>query len=196
MNDLSHIHKEIARLEFAGLKPGEITEALSDLQISREYVDRIRSNPIYQHFLKRMEDSANKEVRDIRKTLITRAHDMLDVVLEIAEDDRNTPGTRLAAARDILDRAGYKPIAKEVRLNINEGFTPDERRSLRELHDQMRFGGFVLDVDFQEVAQDRSDKTLPAGTNVEQEEISLIEELQIKCDCLIVEETNNQGEEN
>lgn len=149
MNDLAHIHKEIARLELTGLKPAEIADTLSDLGITTEYLSRVRSNPVYQHFLKRLEDSANKEVKDIRKTLVEKAHDMLEIIIDIAEDTDAANNVRLNAAKDVLDRAGYKPIATEVRLNINDGFSEAERNALRAVHDQMKCTGLILDLDLQ-----------------------------------------------
>ena len=147
MQDLSHLHKEIARLELTGHKPAEIVAALSDLDITPEYVQRIRSNPIYQHYLRRLEDQANTECKDVRKILAHKAVDMLNIVVGIAESEESADSVRLRAAQDVLDRAGYKPVAHEVRLNINESFSSEERQELRRIHDQMRYSGLILDIE-------------------------------------------------
>ena len=147
MQDLSHLHKEIARLELTGHKPAEIVAALADLEITHEYVQRIRSNPIYQHYLRRLEDQANTECKDVRKILAHKAVDMLNIVVGIAESEESADSVRLRAAQDVLDRAGYKPVAHEVRLNINESFSSEERQELRRIHDQMRYSGLILDIE-------------------------------------------------
>lgn len=144
MNDLRHLHKEIARLELSGLSLDDIHSQLSDLGLSREYIQGVQRNPIYQAFLARLSDEANEVVKDVRVTLIKKAHDMLEVIVRIAENEEVSSATRLSAAKDLLDRAGYGAVKKVNFLDERVSFSSEERNSIRLIHEQMKKSGFIL----------------------------------------------------
>lgn len=78
-----------------------------------------------QQFLNKTEQSLNK---DLRMMFTEDAVEAYEVLKEIMHDVGAPPKDRLAAARDLLDRAGYKPVEKVV-ADVNLSFE-DQLRDL------------------------------------------------------------------
>lgn len=64
-----------------------------------------------QQFLNRTEQNLNK---DLRMMFTENAVNAFEVLLEVMNNPGAMDKDRLVAARDLLDRAGYKPIDKSV----------------------------------------------------------------------------------
>lgn len=70
-----------------------------------------------QQFLNKTEQNLNK---DLRMMFTENAVNAFNVLLEVMNDPLAQHKDRLVAARDLLDRAGYKPIDKVVADVNNE----------------------------------------------------------------------------
>lgn len=61
--------------------------------------------------------SENLAKPNVREYLESKAEIAAEIIFELAKDSEND-GVRLGASKDIMDRAGYKPIEKVVTMNI------------------------------------------------------------------------------
>lgn len=85
-----------------------------------------------QQYLNKTEQNLNKDLRMMFAEDAVKAY---GVMLEIMNDPLTPPKDRLVAARDLLDRAGYKPIDKvqadmnaeiSFKVSLPEGFGDDD----------------------------------------------------------------------
>ena len=106
-------HKEIARLKVLGYTPAEIAEKTGG---SLQAVYANLRDPLCQGFMDGLSDKLDKEVISTRKRLIDMNKSSLDVIEDILQKDSKAPfSVQLNAARDNLDRTGYKvPEVVEV----------------------------------------------------------------------------------
>ena len=66
--------------------------------------------------------------------LLMAADDMAAVMVEIAFNEKMPPAVRVAAARDVMDRAGLKPVEQvEVTAVDSETVKSEIKRLLKEL---------------------------------------------------------------
>lgn len=72
-----------------------------------------------QQYLNKTEQNLN---RDLRTMFVEDAVEAYGVLKEIMNDPGVPPKDRLVAARDLLDRAGYKPV-DQLRADVEGGFT-------------------------------------------------------------------------
>lgn len=70
-----------------------------------------------QQYLNKTEQNLNK---DLRMMFAEDAVEAYGVLKEVMHDKTAPPKDRLAAARDLLDRAGYKPVEKVVADVVTE----------------------------------------------------------------------------
>lgn len=68
----------------------------------------------------------NLEKPNVKAYLESKAEKAAEFVYNLAEAAENE-GVRLGASKDILDRAGYKPIEKSLNINAHVEITPTER---------------------------------------------------------------------
>lgn len=110
-------HKMVIYLEAAGWKPIDIGRAMG---YSPSRVSLIL-NSKHPEVLA-MKAQAALQVRDNTLDLLTRfraeAEKSLDTLVEV-RDQTAEVGQRRLAARDILDRAGYSVVKKQINLNTN-----------------------------------------------------------------------------
>ena len=113
LKQLKSHHKEIARLKVLGYTPTEIAEK-TKAKLQTVYANL--RDPICQGFMDGLSDKLDKEVISTRKRLIDMNTSSLDVISDILSKDSKAPfSVQLAAARDNLDRTGYKvPEVVEV----------------------------------------------------------------------------------
>lgn len=64
-----------------------------------------------QQYLSKTEQNLN---RDLRQVFVADAVEAYGVLRNIMNDPSTPPKDRLVAAKDLLDRAGYKPVDKQV----------------------------------------------------------------------------------
>ena len=70
--------------------------------------------------------SENIKKPNVKQYLEDKAHRASERVFELAEQDKNLP-VALGASKDILDRAGYKPVDKSVTINLEGQISKEER---------------------------------------------------------------------
>jgi phage terminase small subunit len=70
---------------------------------------------------KYIEDRRKAKTIDLRELFAEGAIDAYNVILQIMTDPDTNKRDRLAAARDLLDRAGYKPTDRVVADVNNDG---------------------------------------------------------------------------
>ncbi len=68
-----------------------------------------------QQYLNKTEQNLNKDLRQMFAEDAVKAY---GVMLDIMNDPLTPPKDRLVAARDLLDRAGYKPV-EQVKADVN-----------------------------------------------------------------------------
>ena len=113
LKKLKSHHKEIARLKVLGYSPAEIAEK-TDSNLQTIYANL--RDPICQGFMDGLSDKLDKEVISTRKRLIDLNQKSLDVIADILQKDSKAPfSVQLTAARDNLDRTGYK-VPEEVKV--------------------------------------------------------------------------------
>ena len=113
LKQLQTHHKEIARLKVLGYTPAEIA-AKTGAKLQTVYANL--RDPICQGFMDGLSDKLDKEVISVRKKLIDLNHSSLSVITDILSKDSKAPfSVQLAAARDNLDRTGYK-VPEEVKV--------------------------------------------------------------------------------
>lgn len=110
LKQLQTHHKEIARLKVLGYTPAEIAEKTkSNLQT----VYANLRDPLCQGFMDGLSDKLDKEVVATRKRLIDLNVASVNVIADILSKDSKAPfSVQLAAAKDNLDRTGYKAEEK------------------------------------------------------------------------------------
>ncbi|HEC65615.1 MAG TPA: hypothetical protein ENI23_09985 [bacterium] len=114
LKQLQTHHKEIARLKVLGYTPAEIAEK-TGAKLQTVYANL--RDPICQSFMSGLSDKLDKEVISTRKRLIDLNNDSLDVITDILSKDSKAPfSVQLTAARDNLDRTGYK-VPEVVEVN-------------------------------------------------------------------------------
>lgn len=113
LKKLQSHHKEIARLKVLGYTPAEIAEKTNS-NLQTVYANL--RDPICQGFMDGLNDKLDKEIISTRKRLIDMNNDSLDVIKDILSKDSKAPfSVQLTAARDNLDRTGYK-VPEEVKV--------------------------------------------------------------------------------
>lgn len=80
-------------------------------QTAHSQGSRLLKHVKVQQYLNKTEQNLNK---DLREMFVSDAVEAYGVLKEIMNDKLAPPKDRLAAARDLLDRAGYKPVDKVV----------------------------------------------------------------------------------
>ncbi len=113
LKQLKSHHKEIARLKVLGYTPAEIAEKTGS-KLHTIYANL--RDPICQSFMNGLSDKLDKEVISVRKRLIDLNQSSLSVIADILDKDSKAPfSVQLAAARDNLDRTGYK-VPEEIKV--------------------------------------------------------------------------------
>ena len=116
--ELKHIrprHREIARR----LVLGESVKQISiDLGMSAHALYLITNSDLFKLELKRLEEQRELETVNIAHQLeeiAPQALDTLEKTMHTADDDK----LRVSCAKDLLDRAGYGAVQKNVNVNID-----------------------------------------------------------------------------
>lgn len=108
LKELKSQHRNIIQMAFNGYKNQEIAERLGMAQSS---VSQIIRSPLGQAYLHGLQDRAHEATLDVRKKLVSLNRVALDT-FEHLLDSRSRKAVPAAvqfnAARDVLDRNGYK----------------------------------------------------------------------------------------
>jgi len=140
LKEISARHKRIAMLSVTGAKNIEIADAVG---LTPVRVSQVLNEPLTKAYMDNLTERVEDDVLDIRQALTDlapKAVSALENCLKSADDK-----LRLAAAKDVLDRTGYKPT--ETRLNINGGiFSPERQAELQKRMDAAKKQGIIVDI--------------------------------------------------
>ena len=133
LKQLRSHHREIARLSVQGFTPNEIA-----MQLNRnpQTVYKILRDPLCKSFLNGLLDKADTQVINVRKALVDLNRPAVENIKDILDTEKDVPApanVRLAAAKDVLDRNGYK--APDKVMHAHGHFTLDDLKKLRERAD-------------------------------------------------------------
>jgi len=116
LKELKSQHRNIIQMAFNGYKNQEIAERLGMAQSS---VSTILRSPLGQAYLNGLQDRAHEATLDVRKKLVSLNREALDTFAHLLDKGsrKSVPASvQFNAAKDVLDRNGYKA---PDRLNID-----------------------------------------------------------------------------
>lgn len=114
LKELRTQHRNIIQMSFSGFSNNEICEKLG---MSPSSVSQIIRSPLGQAYLNGLNDKAQSDTLDVRKKLISLNKGALGAIERILDPKQKAPhSVQLNAAKDVLDRNGYKPPDK---INID-----------------------------------------------------------------------------
>lgn len=106
LKELRNQHRTIIQMVFSGYKNNEIAERL---EMSACTVSQIVRSPLGQAYLEGLQDKAQESTLDVRKKLVSLNKSALTVLERIMNPAEKAPhSVQLTAAKDVLDRTGYK----------------------------------------------------------------------------------------
>jgi len=106
LKELRTQHRTIIQMVFAGYKNNEIAERL---EMSACTVSQIVRSPLGQAYLEGLQDKAQEATLDVRKKLVSLNKSALSVLERVMNPAEKAPHVvQLNAAKDVLDRTGYK----------------------------------------------------------------------------------------
>jgi predicted transcriptional regulator len=106
LKELRTQHRTVIQMVFSGYKNNEIAERL---EMSACTVSQIVRSPLGQAYLEGLQDKAQEATLDVRKKLVSMNKSALDVLSRIMNPAEKAPhSVQLTAAKDVLDRTGYK----------------------------------------------------------------------------------------
>jgi predicted transcriptional regulator len=106
LKELRTQHRTIIQMAFNGYRNKDIAERM---EMSDCTVSQIIRSPLGQAYLKGMQDKAQEATLDVRKKLITLNASALNVLERVMNPAEKAPhSVQLTAAKDVLDRSGYK----------------------------------------------------------------------------------------
>ena len=117
LKELKSQHRNIIQMAFNGYKNNEIAERLGMAQSS---VSIILRSPLGQAYMNGLQDRAQEATLDVRKKLVSLNKDALDTIARLLNPKEKAPhSVQFSAAKDVLDRTGYKA---PDRLNVDMTF--------------------------------------------------------------------------
>jgi hypothetical protein len=95
------------------------------LTISSEALGNIKSGDAYRDLQDTIVSKiVESDATDVRNMFVASSSTAANVMVDVMNDDENGPVTRMAAAKDVLDRAGHRPIdIVEHRHKMEGGLT-------------------------------------------------------------------------
>jgi len=106
LKELRNQHRTIIQMVFSGYKNNEIAERL---EMTATTVSQIIRSPLGQAYLEGLQDKAREATLDVRKKLVSMNKSALTVLDRIMNPAEKAPhSVQLTAAKDVLDRTGYK----------------------------------------------------------------------------------------
>jgi hypothetical protein len=123
LKELRTQHRSIIQMSFNGFKNNEIAEKTG---MSQGTISQILRCPLGQAYLNGLHDRAQENTLDVRKKLISLNKDALSTIERILNPAQKAPfNVQLTAAKDVLDRNGYKPSDK-FEIDVFSHKTDDE----------------------------------------------------------------------
>lgn len=106
LKELRNQHRTIIQMVFSGYKNKEIAERL---EMSDVTVSQIVRSPLGKAYLEGLQDKAQESTLDVRKKLVSMNSSALNVLERIMNPkEKAAHSVQLSAAKDVLDRTGYK----------------------------------------------------------------------------------------
>ena len=106
LKELRTQHRTIIQMAFSGYKNKDIAERL---EMSDCTVSQIIRSPLGQAYLEGLQDKSQEATLDVRKKLVSMNKSALSVLERIMNPAEKAPhSVQLTAAKDVLDRTGYK----------------------------------------------------------------------------------------
>jgi predicted transcriptional regulator len=110
LKELRSQHRTIVQMSFSGFKNNEIAEKMG---MTPSTVSQILRSPLGQAYLNGLIDKSQEDTLDVRKKLISLNQSALGTIERILDPKIKAPfNVQLTAAKDVLDRNGYKPSDK------------------------------------------------------------------------------------
>lgn len=126
-SELDPTHMQMLVLRAAGLRPGQIAEITG---YSPSRVSVVLNDPRAKAMIHRMAgDNIRQQLVDARELIQSYVGEAIETVAELMRDAESEP-VRLGAAKDILDRGGFKP--KEVVSNESVSIANEDARRILE----------------------------------------------------------------
>jgi len=123
LKTLKSQHRNIIQMNFSGFKNREIAEKTG---LSPTTITQVLSSPLGKAYLNGLNDRAQENTIDVRKKLISLNNDALGTLERILNPKQKAPfNVQLTAAKDVLDRNGYKPSDK-FEVDVFSHKTDDE----------------------------------------------------------------------
>lgn len=121
--ELRSQHRNIVQMSFNGFKNTEIAEKT---ELSLATVSNVLRSPLGKAYLNGLIDRAQENTLDVRKKLISLNKDAINTIERILDPKVKAPfNVQLTAAKDVLDRNGYKPSDK-FEIDVFSHKTDDE----------------------------------------------------------------------
>ena len=118
LTELKAQHRNICQLAFNGIKRQDIAD---QLEISPQTVSNVLNSPLGKAYLNGLSDKIRETTIDVRRELVSMNKDALVALKDLLTPKAKIPASvKLGAAKDILDRTGYKPTDK---VNIDMTFS-------------------------------------------------------------------------
>ena len=106
LKELRTQHRTIIQMAFNGYKNKDIAERM---EMSDCTVSQIIRSPLGQAYLEGLQDKSQEATLDVRKKLVSMNKSALSVLERIMNPAEKAPhSVQLTAAKDVLDRTGYK----------------------------------------------------------------------------------------
>lgn len=137
LKDLKTHHREVGRLSFQGYKPNEIAKR-TEMKLATVYT--ILRDPMCKSYISGLMDKADEVSLDVREKLVTMNNSALEAIEDILDKDSKAPhSVILNAAKDVLDRNGYKPPDKtQINLDIHNKSDEELDAQIIALEEQLK----------------------------------------------------------
>ncbi len=123
LKELKTQHRKIVQMSFNGFRNHEIAEKLD---LTQSTISGVLRSPLGKAYLNGLHDRVQEQTLDVRKKLISMNTFALDTISNILNPETKAPfNVQLSAAKDVLDRNGYKPTDK-FEIDVNSQKSDEE----------------------------------------------------------------------
>jgi len=140
IEQLWDIHHEVIRLSLIGMKPVDIA---NHLNITPQMVGYTLRSPLAIRQLDCLKAERDLDAIDVAKEIKNLAPKAVQVLEELLDD--SLPNIKLAAAKDVLDRAGHAAV-KVIKADVGHHFSADE---IAEIRNNARSIGLMIDAEYE-----------------------------------------------
>lgn len=116
LKQLKTHHRDIARLRFEGVAPKDIAERLN---MSVHTVNLVLRDPLCRSYLDGLQDRSDENTLNVRRELSKMNSDALGTLKFLLTQGDVPASVQLGAAKDVLDRNGYRPPERHEHLQVH-----------------------------------------------------------------------------